>query len=400
MARVNKRTWTHKGQERTAWVVRYTDQNGRRRMKSFELKKAADRHRLKVESEIERGEHVADADAFTVKEAAELFIRAQEVRLANGQIGQTRYRYIKGLVDHHLIPRLGARRVIDLTPLVIEEWINQERTDGRIAGGRLSPWTVKGLVSVYGMFEAYCLKHRHAIKRHLPTARKEIGVLKGPPIRVPTVDEVRALIESLDRGRRHKPNRYSVRMGCFIHLAAFCGLRLGEIEGLTVPNLDFDRRVIRVRHSLTIDGLLKGPKTAAGVRDVPMPSTIADLLRFWLDRYHVDNPRGLVFVNKEGNERPKGFQAMWRRQLDTAGLPAGRGGIRFHALRHFAASIWIEHGLPLMDVARLMGHETFDITLQVYAHPVREVVRHHDALEKITTAVRAAPVAVPALPSA
>lgn len=57
----------------------------------------------------------------------------------------------------------------------------------------------------------------------------------------------------------------------------------------------------------------------------------------------------------------------------------------FHTLRHFAASLMIEPGLPLTEVASLMGHSKFDMTLQVYAHPIVGGQRRHDTIERMAT---------------
>ena len=54
MASVAKRSWIHNGETKTKWVVRYTDQGGTRRMKTFPSKKTADRYGTQVETEIWR----------------------------------------------------------------------------------------------------------------------------------------------------------------------------------------------------------------------------------------------------------------------------------------------------------------------------------------------------------
>src|SRR5262249_37367934 len=57
MASVAKREWEYKGEKRSCWVVRYTDQSGKKRLKTFESKKNADSFRNKVSFDLERGEH-------------------------------------------------------------------------------------------------------------------------------------------------------------------------------------------------------------------------------------------------------------------------------------------------------------------------------------------------------
>ena len=70
---VRKRTWTTaKGEEKTAWIVNYTDARGVRRLKTFARKKEADLFEANATVEIRDGVHIADSDSVSVSEAAEL----------------------------------------------------------------------------------------------------------------------------------------------------------------------------------------------------------------------------------------------------------------------------------------------------------------------------------------
>ena len=166
---------------------------------------------------------------------------------------------------------------------------------------------------------------------------------------------------------------------CVVSLAAFCGLRWGEIVGLTLDNILFEERVIRVRHSLTAEDVLKGPKTRAGKRDVPMPDHIAKMLSEWAAHHYIDNDRRLFFRAKLGGKLCSGWfhKAHWHPLLIRAGI---KEKYHFHALRHFAASWMIENGWSLPDVAAMLGHSKFDMTLQVYAHPIMAPTRNLDAM--------------------
>lgn len=89
---------------------------------------------------------------------------------------------------------------------------------------------------------------------------------------------------------------------CLVHLAAFCGLRYGEILGLTIGAVDFEQRILRIRHSLTAWDGLKGPKTNSGQSDVPLPAHVADLIRAWMQDYYVPNNRELLFRTTLGQK--------------------------------------------------------------------------------------------------
>jgi hypothetical protein len=68
---VRKRTWkTAAGEERQAWIVDYADQAGKRRMKTFRLKKEADAFETRSRFEITQGTHTPDSASITIAEAA------------------------------------------------------------------------------------------------------------------------------------------------------------------------------------------------------------------------------------------------------------------------------------------------------------------------------------------
>lgn len=72
---VRKREWTTpKGEQKSAWVVDYTDMAGKRRLKTFKLKKQADAFALTASVEVRDGTHVADRETVTVEAASKLWI--------------------------------------------------------------------------------------------------------------------------------------------------------------------------------------------------------------------------------------------------------------------------------------------------------------------------------------
>lgn len=391
MASVTKRKWTHKGVTSEAWAVRYVDEKGVRRSKQFDQKKQADGFRQKVEREAHEGTHVPDADAETVRALVDAYIVQLEQRYRDGRIGRSRRDRMRQTLRKHVLPTLGARRFRDLRAADVEALFMHLTT-----AHRLAPQTARDRIQDFKLVETFARK-RGAIKSQPVT--EALGDLKGikrPKIRTFTAEEVGALLQAAGSYRRYAKVRPAAFLHVAVHLAAFCGLRFGEILGLRVDAIDFAAKQIRVRHSLTAHDLLKGPKTAAGVRDIPMPGHLAELLREWMERHMVPEARGLIFRTANGTPIEAGnLHYSWRALLKTAGLTQTDRPYHFHALRHFCASWMIENGLPLTDVAGLLGHSRFDMTLQVYAHSVVKPAMRHDAMERmvaqlpVATAARA-----------
>ena len=83
-------------------------------------------------------------------------------------------------------------------------------------------------------------------------------------------------------------------------------------------------------------------------------------------RYHGEwNDRGIVFTNKYGGFlRPDTVLDLFRQLLKDAGLPT----MRFHDLRHCAATILFVAGVNPKVIQELLGHSNISITLDTYSH--------------------------------
>ncbi|QNP43755.1 hypothetical protein H9L15_03590 [Sphingomonas daechungensis] len=118
MATIKKRRWqTSKGEWREAFRVSYTDREGRRHHKQFEMRRDADAYRIKAESELARGIHTPEAQSITLSQAADIWISASE---ANGCDRATIKTY-REIVNRHVKPHIGPEKLSRLSaPQVVE----------------------------------------------------------------------------------------------------------------------------------------------------------------------------------------------------------------------------------------------------------------------------------------
>jgi integrase len=154
-----------------------------------------------------------------------------------------------------------------------------------------------------------------------------------------------------------------------IGLAAYAGLRIGEVRALHWAEVDFDAGTVTVLPSCMEDGSFKQPKSEADVRTVPMLPALRELL-VPLARFD-----GLVIATHDGKSVQ---ERNLRRSLDAAKRRAGMDGtearLSWHSLRHsFGSYLTTELELPPTSVARLMGHGDAGFTLRAYARDARSV---------------------------
>lgn len=383
MASVHDRIRIDKdGKEIKTYFVRWKDAEGRQPSKGgFRLKRDADAYKRKVEREIEDGVLVDASMKRTVKDVCAEFREYTEDRLGDGRIGKSRHQTLTGAMKLCIEPFLGRKDIATLTVQDIEafyRWMVREH--------KLSPRTAKERLYIFKQIEDFARK-RHYLKLPLVAhALQEFRGVAKNPIRTFTADEVLRLLTVAKARRFRGQERSHAMQVCYLNIAAFCGLRLGEINGLTLASVDLSNRLIKVRHNLTAWDELKGPKTRAGVRDVRMPAHVAELVGEWMERWYLPDPRDLVFRTKNGTaiSRAQMHNNFWRKLLKEAGLEAnGEGFHHFHALRHFASSWMIQVGMSPPEVAHALGHNHFDTTLQIYAHPVIGGDKRHEVADRM-----------------
>ena len=164
--------------------------------------------------------------------------------------------------------------------------------------------------------------------------------------------------------------------GTILALTEVLGLRIGEVLALRVSDIDFTRKIVRVRQSVdAATRKVQAVKSNASSADVPMPSQLAVRLLKHLQTH--DGKTDLLFVNRRG--RP--FSANKLREkvlhplLVKLGIP--RGG--FHSMRHGATSALLADGATPAVVQKQLRHSDTRITLGIYGHVIGSQQR--DAVE-------------------
>ncbi|WP_322964441.1 tyrosine-type recombinase/integrase [Sphingomonas fuzhouensis] len=397
MASVTKRQWTTPGGgTKEAWVVRYKDTTGSYRQSTFKRKKEADAYRTTVESELANREHIAGSQRKTISFVANAYITEIDQAAKRGVMRRSTVAQYIQRIEALVLPRLGERFINEVEVFDVEKWIGDLRREG------YAPKTVSNSISLLKLIIDFAIRYKWARVNPVVSVPRSVRAAKTEPIRQFTVDDVRALLAAAGQRYHKSKRRPTATLQCFVSLAAFLGLRWGEIAGLQAKNLDLDAGILRVRTSLGRVHLgreLNDPKTKAGRRDIRLPSTMLALLRAYVADFPPDDPDSLVFQTCHG--LPIGYASWWTKSwsklLERAGLKGGQS-FHFHALRHFAASWMIENGWPLPDVSAQLGHANVNITMQVYAHSIEKRAQSLEAMDALADRLTGAEI-VPVAPS-
>jgi integrase len=366
---VRKRTWRNgDGSLGEAWVVAYTDQAGKRRLKSFDRKRDADDFHASVGIDLRSGFHVPDSQSVMVAEAGRLWLKSCEA----AGLERATLDYYRQHLELHIIPLIGAVKLSRLTaPMVraFEDKLALDRSPAMVRKARSSLGAILADAQERGLVGQNVVRNLRARRRRGKEARadkRHKGKLKIG-VDVPAPDEVRAIISHLNG--RWRP---------LLLTAIFAGLRASELRGLRWSDVDLKHGELHVRQRADCYNKIGPPKSEAGERTIPIAPMLANTLREW----KVACPRGdldLVFPNGAG--RVESHTNIINRGLIPAQLAAGvtaaDGRAKYtglHSLRHFYASWCINRRvdggleLPLKLVQARLGHASVQMTADRYGH--------------------------------
>ena len=169
--------------------------------------------------------------------------------------------------------------------------------------------------------------------------------------KVPTAEQVNNLVDAIDNNDLDRP--FPKRDRAIFEYLYGCGLRISELQGLNLEDIDTSEKWIRVRG--------KGRKE----RQVPYGRKAAEALEAWLPvRSAAPNERA-VFVNYRGARiSTRGIR---RIVALYASLLAGDSSVHPHTLRHAYATHLLSDGADLRAIQELLGHAQLSTT-QKYTH--------------------------------
>lgn len=289
---------------------------------------------------------------------------------------------------------LGAHELGKLTTAQLTKWVaamsvKPKARQPKSRGGKPVLTMTLAPASVHQAYRTLHLCLEAAVTcGHL--GRNPLDGVKPPrielqPMRFLDAGEVERLADAIDQ-----------RYRALVMVAAYCGLRAGELMALRWENVDLANRSIRVTEQTDADrglGAVKPPKTAAGRRSVPIPSFVTAAL---VEHGRMTQPdgaqagpdrpgdgtglrlvttdttqaastwRGLVFASAEGG--PLHLSNFRRRVWEKAVTAAGLDALRIHDLRHTCASLAIQAGADVKALQRMLGQASAAVTLDRYGH--------------------------------
>lgn len=354
------------------------------RFVSFSTLKEALAYQADLRAKKARGERVIVNDRTTFAELAEQWLEMKRNSGKRPLRERTAEEYRKAL-DLVLLPRFGQQVLRTIDAEALAQLIRDLEREGlhaidpaRRKRPLLRPTIENYLKPLQGTLKLAVRRriipdnpftHLTDDDRPAATKRKEPHVWSD--------EELEALFTASEGLARKATSNYDYTP--LLRLTARLGLRLGEVLGLQWVDFDKAAGMLHVRRQWLVSGQYGPPKTAAGIRTIPLPD---DLRRELIDlrlssRHSQDSDPN--FASREGT--PFQHRNVAHRGFERAAKQARITGVSFHDLRHAAASRLISNGLDPVAVAAVLGHGDPNITLRVYAQLFNraerdEAIRH------------------------
>jgi integrase len=255
------------------------------------------------------------------------------------------------LLDRLILPTFAPFTLKAITPDVVRRWHAELGTDR----STLRAHAYALLRSILGSAVADQLIPVNPAHIRGAGASKRVH-----EIRPATLAELEKLVTAM------RPERYRL----LVLMAAWCGLRQGELCELRRGDIDVKNAVIKVRRAVVHVGgeaIVDSPKSAAGIRDVAIPPHLMPLVKHHLRDNITGGKDGLLWPASDGvSHLPPStlYTAYWR-----ARKAAGRDDLRFHDLRHTQAVMAAQTGATLSELMNRLGHSSPAMALR-YQHLV------------------------------
>lgn len=348
------------------YSAQVTGDDGKRVTKYFKTRKEAYEWVQMLQTQIKNGLSLAGAQAFMCD------FLDNWLATAKTTVRPKTYEQYGQIIRQHILPTMGKMRLKDIRPNIIQELYNRKLAQGS---------------SERTVLLIHCVIHRalhQAVMWGLMGWNPADAVVRPrlhrKEMKVLTDTQVRNLLLAA------KGSRYEV----LFQIAVTTGLREGEILGLKWSDLDWKSRQLQIQRQVQ---RLKGkgivfsePKSAAGRRMILLGKATVEKLREHMKLQDLERQfygedwkeNGMVFPSSFGTPMDQcNLLKIFKRYLKKAGLP----DIRFHDLRHTAATLMLQQGTNPKIVQERLGHSDISLTLNTYSHVLPSM--QEEAAEKL-----------------
>lgn len=284
---------------------------------------------------------------------------------------KTHFQYTR-IVHQHINPVLGRIKLTDLRPDQIQTFYNKKIETGT------SPRTVLIIHAV--LHRALNIALRWGLLARNPAQAVTRPKFKRKEMQTLNDNQTRAFLSTCT----------DTRYEALFWLAVTTGMRQGEIIGLKWSDLDWRTKQLKIQRQLQRQNngglVFSEPKSAAGKRSIILSAVMIAKLHDQQERQYKE----MLAAGADWQENDLVFPSVIGTPLDHSNLfkdfkeilkRAELPNIRFHDLRHTAATLMLQQGVHPKVVQERLGHSDIALTLNTYSHVLPSM--QEEAAEKM-----------------
>lgn len=325
------------------WISRfyYTDYQGERKRvfkRGFQTKKEA------LEYEREFLSKSKFQITMTFQSLYELYMEDLSCRLREHTMQNKKY-----IIESKILPFFKNIQIKDITPIVIRKWQNN------ILSSKNPSYSQTYIKTIHNQLTAifnYAIKF-YPLEENPCHKAGSIGRKYAEEMTIWTPEEFKLFAETL---KESKP------LFTGFNILFWCGIRIGELLALEIKDIDFEKNTLNIDKSyqrINKKDVITPPKTPKSKRVIDITSQLSDILKEYLETIYNPTPNTRLFPHTKFF-----FEHNMKKYTKIAGLKK----IRIHDLRHSHASLLIHLGINPLAIARRLGHEKVETTLNTYSH--------------------------------
>ena len=329
------------------WVSRfyYTDYQGNK-LRTFKRGFKTKREALEYEREF-LSKYKFEV-TMTFKSLYELYKEDLKHRLRQYTMQNKEY-----IIETKILPFFQNIKLNEITPILIRKWQNELLSSKNPSNNKLYSQTyIKTIHNQLTAIFNYAVKF-HSLQENPCHKAGSIGKKHAEEMNIWTYEEFQKFSEaSIEHPVAHTG----------FNILFWCGLRIGELLALEVQDIDFEKETLNINKSyqrLKGEDVVTDPKTPKSKRVIEIPSQLLPILENYLKSLYKPKPNTRIIQHTKHI-----FEHCMKKYSEKVGLKK----IRIHDLRHSHASLLIHLGINPLIIARRLGHEKVETTLNTYSH--------------------------------
>lgn len=262
------------------------------------------------------------------------------------------YETKKNRIDTWILPYFNRQPLNSIDAKDIRKWQSDLKEATGQTGKPLSPGYMQNLVTELSSIFNFAIRFYGLSVNPCVIAGNAVGK-KQKSLSFWTKDEFDRFIQTFEKDDPY----YTAFL-----ILYFCGLRIGELEALTVADIDLEQHTLSVNktyHLINGKGITTTPKTAKANRVILLPNFLVARIKEYESHIYHPLPDARLFLLSHSS---------YARTLETHTETAGIKRIRLHDIRHSNASLLIDIGFSALLVSERLGHESVSTTLNIYSH--------------------------------